>query len=211
MESNLNELKLNGFINYFGMQRFGTGSIPTHHIGRALLRGDWREAVALILKPRSSGTFPPEPHRFLFTTHSDHLDIAKARQAWLGNDLVSALELFPPRYHAERTIISSLQKYGSTSYSTAFSKVLSIHGLMFAPKLPRNQRWMYVHAYQSFIWNSVVSERVRLYGTAPAVGDLVMANGSQTISACADIKVTFTSVFELIFQAEVVNSLILTL
>ncbi len=23
-----------GFINYFGMQRFGTSSIPTHHIGR---------------------------------------------------------------------------------------------------------------------------------------------------------------------------------
>lgn len=23
-----------GFINYFGMQRFGTSSIPTHHVGR---------------------------------------------------------------------------------------------------------------------------------------------------------------------------------
>ena len=23
-----------GFVNYFGMQRFGISSIPTHHIGR---------------------------------------------------------------------------------------------------------------------------------------------------------------------------------
>ncbi len=23
-----------GFVNYFGMQRFGTASVPTYHIGR---------------------------------------------------------------------------------------------------------------------------------------------------------------------------------
>ena len=23
-----------GFINYYGMQRFGTSTIPTHHVGR---------------------------------------------------------------------------------------------------------------------------------------------------------------------------------
>ena len=33
--------KENGFINYFGMQRFGNTSISTHTIGRAILRGDW--------------------------------------------------------------------------------------------------------------------------------------------------------------------------
>ena len=30
----MTSLKNNGFINYFGMQRFGTTSIPTHHVGR---------------------------------------------------------------------------------------------------------------------------------------------------------------------------------
>ncbi|GFR57424.1 pseudouridylate synthase 7 (putative), partial [Elysia marginata] len=48
----LTSLKTAGFINYFGMQRFGTTSVPTHKIGSALLHGDWKKAVDLILMPR---------------------------------------------------------------------------------------------------------------------------------------------------------------
>jgi tRNA pseudouridine13 synthase len=50
-------LKANGFINYYGMQRFGTGSISTHTVGQHVLKGDWKEAINLILKPRASGKF----------------------------------------------------------------------------------------------------------------------------------------------------------
>ena len=31
---------------------------------------------------------------------------------------------------------------------------------------------MYVHAYQSYVWNSVVSRRVREFGLVPRAGDL---------------------------------------
>ncbi|KAK6136520.1 hypothetical protein DH2020_029756 [Rehmannia glutinosa] len=37
-------LAKNGFINYFGLQRFGSSSIATHLIGAALLRGEWKAA-----------------------------------------------------------------------------------------------------------------------------------------------------------------------
>lgn len=33
-------------------QRFGSGSVPTHLIGAALLRGEWKVAVDMILDPR---------------------------------------------------------------------------------------------------------------------------------------------------------------
>ena len=35
---------------------------------------------------------------------------------------------------------------------------------------------MYAHAYQSYVWNLVSSERVKLSATEQLVGDLVYAN-----------------------------------
>ena len=33
---------------------------------------------------------------------------------------------------------------------------------------------MYIHAYQSYVWNAIVSERIKMYGArSPIVGDLV--------------------------------------
>lgn len=34
------------------IQRFGSGSVPTHLVGATLLRGEWRKAVEMLLDPR---------------------------------------------------------------------------------------------------------------------------------------------------------------
>lgn len=40
------------------IQRFGSGSIATHSVGAALLRGEWKAAVNLILDPREGDILP---------------------------------------------------------------------------------------------------------------------------------------------------------
>ncbi len=41
-----------GFVNFFGLQRFGTGGSSTHAVGAAMMRGEWLNAVKEIMKPR---------------------------------------------------------------------------------------------------------------------------------------------------------------
>ncbi|XP_062438051.1 pseudouridylate synthase 7 homolog isoform X3 [Rhea pennata] len=52
IEQAMQSLREIGFINYYGMQRFGTTAVPTYQIGRAILQNNWNEVMDLILKPR---------------------------------------------------------------------------------------------------------------------------------------------------------------
>ncbi|PHJ16678.1 trna pseudouridine synthase [Cystoisospora suis] len=49
VEAGVKGMSSRGFLNYFGLQRFGTHTVRTFEVGAALLRADWREAVRLIL------------------------------------------------------------------------------------------------------------------------------------------------------------------
>jgi len=42
-------LSKNGFINYFGLQRFGTRKTNTHQVGRHILKNEFEEAYKLLL------------------------------------------------------------------------------------------------------------------------------------------------------------------
>ena len=50
----VSNMEKTGFINYYGLQRFGSTSIPTHSIGIEILKADYKEAVDLILKVNES-------------------------------------------------------------------------------------------------------------------------------------------------------------
>lgn len=152
----MESLRDNGFINYFGMQRFGTTSIPTYHIGRAILNNDWEETVNLIMKPRPF----------------EHGEIAECRRLWWENrDCNAALKSFPRRYGIERTLLMGLKK-NSKNFCGAIGMIT------------RNVRLMYLHSYQSYIWNCVVSRRIHEFGMRPMIGDLVLP--SQTSDTGAD-------------------------
>ncbi|TIA88213.1 hypothetical protein E3P99_02743 [Wallemia hederae] len=147
IHASLKVLSERGFINYFGMQRFGTSVVPTHFIGWLLLKSDWEGACSSILRVQ-----PNEDE-----------ECVKGRKAWLEEKNANlALKILPRKMVAERAIIEHLKK-NTNDYLGALGRI------------PRNLRTMYVHAYQSYIWNAAVSKRIKDFGLHVVVGDLVMA------------------------------------
>ena len=161
-------LQAHGFINYFGLQRFGTFGIGTDEIGKKILKDDFESAVWAIL------SFSPEsleasqhPEQFAHNRIGrDDVD-----RAWAINNFKTtgrsyqALERLPKKFSAESNIIRHL---GSGQHRTDYAGALLT--------VNRNLRTMYVHAYQSLVWNLAASERWSQYGNKVTQGDLVLVD-----------------------------------
>ncbi|KAJ7329573.1 hypothetical protein JRQ81_015747 [Phrynocephalus forsythii] len=148
----MQSLKEIGFINYYGMQRFGTTAIPTYQIGRAILQNNWDEVMDLILKPR-----PGAEKGYL----------VKCREEWAKTkDPGAALKKLPVKRCVEGQLLWGLSKYGLKNIVSAFGII------------PRNNRLMYIHSYQSYVWNNMVSKRIEEYGLKAVPGDLVLKGGT---------------------------------
>ncbi|EEB08416.1 pseudouridine synthase [Schizosaccharomyces japonicus yFS275] len=157
INESLTKVKADGFINYFGLQRFGTSSVGTHEVGIELLRSNWKAAIELILSQR------PE-----------HSGSAKeAMEIWHSkHDPAAALAKLPRRFVAESSILETFSREGNTTnYLGAFQRI------------PRHLRSIYAHAYQSYVWNRVVSWRIQQYGLQVREGDLVLVSQSEVGSS----------------------------
>lgn len=126
------ELK-NGAPNFFGSQRFGENRPVTHRVGEAILWGDLKEAALIyIAKP-----FPDETE-----------EIQKARKFVLDTgDLKTGLKIYPIRLQFERAMMNHLIAHPG-DYAGAFRAL--------SPNLQK----MFLHAYQSYIFNIILSRRI---------------------------------------------------
>jgi tRNA pseudouridine13 synthase len=120
-------LKDKGFINYFGMQRFGTHSIATHDIGIQILKGDWKNAVDLIVGSRDQ----------------DSPSVQEARKMWTENqDAKGAARKFPRRCVAERSVMIYFDKKGRhTDFFGAITSV-SIALIKFERNYAKFERFL---------------------------------------------------------------------
>ncbi|MFH1722827.1 MAG: tRNA pseudouridine(13) synthase TruD [Candidatus Altiarchaeota archaeon] len=137
IKQNINETEsqlTGGFPNFFGLQRFGIQRPITHLVGKALIKGDVKQAVMIYL----SATFGGE-----------QVEEAEARNALADSgDFSEALKNFPRYLGYEKAMLNHLVKKPD-DFSGAITQ------------LPFNLQMMFVHAYQGWIFNRALSEYVR--------------------------------------------------
>ncbi len=148
------ELKAAGGVpNYFGVQRFGTNRPITHLVGKLLIMNDLKGTVMSYI----GKIFPDESAE------------AKAARALCGQgELKACLTQMPVFLRYERAMLNELVKSseterGEAQYRAAFSV------------LPKNLQKLFVHAYQAYLFNLILSRRLELglpFNQA-VVGDVV--------------------------------------
>ena len=156
LEKAAKSVKDKGFINYFGTQRFGKFK-NTHLVGIAVLQGDYKKAVGILMDP----------------TTEDRPDLVKARKDWQerftygeskeneSSTAKSVLKRLNRFMTAEIAILQSLVKH-PFDYKRAFRCI------------PKNLKMMFLHAVQSIIWNRSTSHRIASMDKDNImVGDLV--------------------------------------
>lgn len=100
-----------GFINYFGLQRFGTSDVsPTHKIGIHLFKNEWKEAANAILFSR----YDPQG--------TDRMNEA-IKHFVETQDAEGAVQKCPRTMSIERNILVSYSKNGLNDHMAAISHV----------------------------------------------------------------------------------------
>lgn len=124
---------IGGIPNFFGHQRFGTTRPITHLVGKALIQGNFKDAVFLFLAE-------PSPY--------EHPESRQVREQLLSTqDFKKALKGFPKQLHYERLMLKHLARKPD-DFIGAFRK------------LPPKLRELFPQAYQAYLFNKFLSKRI---------------------------------------------------
>jgi len=134
LETSRELMRLGGAPNFFGHQRFGTIRPLTHIVGKLLLKEKFEEAAMVFLSEPSMHESPR----------------ARSARIYLREnvDFNSALKRFPRSLFYERLMLMYLSKY-PRDFLGAFRR------------LPINLRRLFIQAYQSYLFNRFLSERIK--------------------------------------------------
>ncbi|MFB6307741.1 MAG: tRNA pseudouridine(13) synthase TruD [Haloarculaceae archaeon] len=138
--------------NYFGQQRFGSRRPVTHEVGLEIVRGSWERAVLA----------------YVGNPHEREPDASRRAREYVAEtrDWQGAIDRFPEALGYERSLCHYLADHGADS-SDAFRAALET--------LPTNLQQLFVNAAQSYLFNRIVSKRLRrgLPFDRPVSGDVV--------------------------------------
>jgi tRNA pseudouridine13 synthase len=161
LQTSLQRLREKGFLNFYGLQRFGTFATRTDVVGLHILKGDFKSACDAILEFSPLALNAAASETGVLVSQDDR-SRAEGINLWRTTGRINeALDKIPRKFSAESNIIRHLGKHRQDYLGALLG-------------IQRNLRLMYVHAYQSLVWNLAVVDRWLLFGDEVVEGDLVL-------------------------------------
>ena len=141
--------KTGGFPNYFGVQRFGSVRPVTHLVGERLVRGDIEGAVMTYICYST-----PEEEEELRVKRKELEDVSRWPELY---------NTIPAKMSFEKMMVGTLLS-SPGDWKSAIEAA------------PPNLQMMFTHAYQSWLFNEMLSRRMDagLPLNAPVEGDIVI-------------------------------------
>ena len=138
-----------GFPNFFGIQRFGAIRPITHVVGKYIVKDDYEKAVMSYIANPIEGE------------DEESYELRKKLQESYG--FSEALKTYPNQLNFEKAILNKLVQDPKDFISAL-------------KELPKNLLTMFVYAYQSYLFNKILSKRIKqnLPLNKAIVGDIVL-------------------------------------
>jgi len=167
----LQELSQRGVPNYYGWQRFGKNRSNTHIVGKMLLENDLKKVVdAYIGNP-----YPKEPEH-----------IKEVRQMYDEGKFQESLEAMPKGMRYEKMMLKTLLKEMKRKKVDDIDSLDENSYRQAIESLPKPLKRMFVHAYQSCLFNKTVSERAKLGIDKYVEGDIIIDNEEHLVHEFGD-------------------------
>ncbi|WP_050031894.1 tRNA pseudouridine(13) synthase TruD [Halorubrum halophilum] len=166
-----------GVPNYFGQQRFGSRRPVTHRVGLAVVREDFREAVRLYAgnpsqtEPDDTRAARNRVDAAFGVGEGDAADDAGPAADGTGDgDWEACLDAIPGKLRFERSMVHRLAERDAAPDAPPTHDDWR-HAL---EAVPSNLQRLFVNAAQSFLFNRILSERLRrgLPFDRPVAGDV---------------------------------------
>ena len=234
LETAVDSLRANGFVNYFGTQRFGKFG-DTHMVGVAVLAGNYELACDIIMRGGSDDNGQKNNvsvekdgagSSVLWKREENSLQ-KEVREIWTRrfeglnvkeegiikkddkDNIKKSNENGNDKDNKETTSIADRMNNAEWMCATKLSKMLGrfmlcetsiIEALRRQPRdykrafecIPARMRSMFLHSYQSYLWNKVTSCRIRECGGKKddlIIGDLVLVKNKDENKISADTAV----------------------
>ena len=139
------------------MQRFGVSNVSTNEIGKFVIKKNFKMAFLNILNTdcvKDALKQIKKENIFDLFDDENHMNFV--------NDIIKII----PNYSIEFKLLNNYKKSGKNSFQSSFNS------------LNKQLQVLYPHAYQSYIWNLCVSERIKKYGKKLIFGDIVKKHDS---------------------------------